>query len=337
MSDNQPPPNPYGQQPQQGGYGQPQQPQQPPQGGYGQPPQAPYGQAQGQPGYGYPQQGQPPQAPYGQAPQQPGYGYGQPPVPPQGGGSGKRTGIIIGSVVALVAIGFGVFFATRSDDSGNSAKPGNSAGTNDDKSAGTNDGKGGDSGAVKDDGKQYRLITPDTVAGTYKKSTEVDSDDGFEDDDLVLLKSLGMTDPQKVSGTYNSGSELTGTLLEFSGVYGKIPDPQRVVDGMFADLKKQTTEDTTSDGGKNELVGSPQQVSPAGMDDAVMKCQMSKYTKGTKSLSTPVCLWADHSTVGTTLPIDLTAATAGIGGGMPIEDAAALTAKVRQDVRVPLN
>ncbi|MFD8592219.1 RDD family protein [Streptomyces sp. NPDC059637] len=54
------PNNPYGQQPQQPGYGYPQQgaPQQP------------------QPGYGYPQQG---------APQQPGYGYPQQGVPPQQG------------------------------------------------------------------------------------------------------------------------------------------------------------------------------------------------------------------------------------------------------------
>ncbi|MEU6853739.1 hypothetical protein ABZ901_27905 [Actinacidiphila alni] len=313
MSYNQPPPNPYGQQPPQGGYGQPQPPQQ---GGYGQPPQAPYGQQQGQPGYGYPQQGQPPQAPYGQVPpQQPGYGYGQPPMPPQGGGSGKRTGIIVGAVVALVAIGAGVFFVTKGGD----------------------DDKGG-SASIKNDGKQYKLITPDTVAGAYTKSKDGGgSSDGFDDDDVTLLKGLGVSNPTKVSAGYTSGSELTGKLLQFSGVYGKVADPQKVVDGMFADLKKQASKDSGSDSGKTELIGSPQTVKPAGMDDAVMKCQSTKYTEGAKSFTTPICLWADYSTVGYTLPIDLTVASTGSGDGMPINDAAELTAKVRHDVRVPLN
>ncbi|MFJ5612207.1 hypothetical protein ACIQCJ_22800 [Streptomyces sp. NPDC093221] len=330
MSDNQPPPNPYGHQPQQGGYGQPQpqQPQggygqQPQQGGYGQPPQQPYGQPQGQPGYGYPQQGPPQQAPYGQPQQQPGYGYGgQPPVPPQGGGGGKRTGIIIGAVVALVAIGAGVFFLTKGSDGDNSA----------------NGGKGGGGkSTVKNDGKQYKLITPETVAETYKKSKDADTGDGFDAKDVTLLKTLGVTDPQQVSSGYTSGSQLTGKLLEFSGVYGKVADPQKVVDGMFADLKKQAADDKESGGGKTELVGSPQKVQPAGMDDAVMSCQNTKYTEGSKSFTTPICLWADYSTVGYTLPVDLATASTGVGSGMPIDEAAALTAKVRKDVRVPLN
>jgi uncharacterized RDD family membrane protein YckC len=67
------PNNPYGQpqDPQQPGYGYPQQSPQgvPPQQGYG------YPQQPGQPGYGYPQQ-----------PGQPGYGYPQQPGYPQGGG-----------------------------------------------------------------------------------------------------------------------------------------------------------------------------------------------------------------------------------------------------------
>jgi hypothetical protein len=317
MSYNEPPPNPYGQQPPQGGYGQ--QPQggygqpQPPQQPYGQP--QPYGQAQGQPGYGYPQQGPsqgpPPQAPYGQPPQQPGYGYGQPPAPQQSGG-GKRTGIIIGAVVALVAIGAGVFFVTKSDDNGGS-------------------------GAIKNDGKQYKLVTPPTVAGSYTKSKDGGSGDGFDNDDVTLLKSLGVTNPQRVTAGYTNGSRLTGKLLEFSGVYGKVADPQKVVDGMFADLKKKADKDSGSGSGKTELVGSPQTVHPAGMDDATMKCQNTKYSQGSKSFTTPICLWADYSTVGYTLPIDMKTATLGSGSGMSINDAAELTAKVRHDVRVPLS
>ena len=70
----------YGQPPQQGGFGQPQQ-QQPQQPGYGQPQQ---------PGYGQPQQPPQQQPQYGQPPQQPGAqpGYGQPP----GGQPGAQPG-----------------------------------------------------------------------------------------------------------------------------------------------------------------------------------------------------------------------------------------------------
>ena len=105
---------PYGQQPppNTGGFNQPQDP-------YGQQPQQPGGYPgyQGQPGqpgqtgpYGYPPQGQPgpggPQGPYGPPP---GYdGYGTPP-----GGPKKRTGLIIGIIVAVVVLiggGIGAYF-----------------------------------------------------------------------------------------------------------------------------------------------------------------------------------------------------------------------------------
>lgn len=345
MSNNQPPPNPYGQQPpqnpygqpQQGGYGQPQpgygypqqdQPPAPPaygqpqQGGYGQPQQGGYGQPQ--PGYGYPQQGQQPPAPpaYGQVPQQGGYGYGQPPAAPQGGGSGKRTGIIIGAVVALVAIGAGVFFVTKGS---------------------------GDSGGLKNDGKKYKLITPATVAQDYQKNSDVsDESDGFDESDVTLMKSLGMTDPQRVQAGYLKGSLTSGgTVLDFSGAYGSIKDPKKLADGMMADLRKQANKDDSSDS-KTELVGDVQTMHPDGADDAIVECQSAKITDTSSGSSTSgkatgltICLWADYSTVGAAIPI-LTSSLLGDGGGtsmsktMTAQDTADLLAKVRKDVRVPL-
>jgi hypothetical protein len=325
MSYNQPPPDPYGQQPQgggygqpqQGGYGQPQPPQQPPpppQGGYGQPQQPP-------PGYGYPQQAPPPgqapygqqpgygqQQPYGQVPQQPGYGY--PPQPPQGGG-GKRTGIIIGVVVALVVVGVGVFFVAHKSNSGGSS--------------------------LANDGKKYKLTTPATVADTYQKSDDSSSGDGFDSSDLAQMKALGVTNPTEVSANYVSGNQLTGKLLEFSGVYGTVKDPQKVVDGMFAEMKKSATQDQSSS--KGELEGSPQKVKPTGASDAVMECQVAKISDSTsgKSFSTTLCLWADYSTVAYVVPVDVTAITTGAGGSMSVSDAADLTSKVRKDTRVEIS
>lgn len=305
MSNNQPPPNPYGQQPPQNPYGQPQQ------GGYGQP----------QPGYGYPQQGQQPPAPpaYGQVPQQ-GYGYGQPPAGPQQGGNGKRTGIIVGVVVALVAVGAGIFFVTKGS---------------------------GDSGGLKNDGKKYKLVTPDTVATDFKKSTDEDSDDdGFDDDDLALMKSLGMTDPTAVQGGYVKGSLAGGgTLLEFSGAYGSIKDPKKLADGMMSDMRKHVADDDGDEDTKTELVGDVQTMHPAGADDAVVECQQAKITDTSsdsdtsgKATNVTICLWADYTTLGAIIPIDASAILGGGGGqAMSTQDASDLLSKVRKDVRVPLS
>ncbi|BBA97423.1 hypothetical protein RVR_3162 [Actinacidiphila reveromycinica] len=320
MSYNQPPPNPYGDQPQGGGYGQPQ-PGPPPQGGYGQPqpgygygypqqappPPPPYG---GQPAYGQPPQpGYGQQPPYGQMPQQ-GYGY---PQPPQQGGNGKRTGVIVGVVVALIAVGGGVFFATRGGGSSGSS-------------------------SLHDDGKKYTLTTPDTVAGDYAKSDDSDGD-GFDDDDLAKIKALGVSDPTQVSASYKEDtSALAGKLLEFSGVYGTVKDPGKVVDGMFAMLKQGTEEDKEN-GTKVETSGSPQSVKPAGMkSDAVMKCQTIKET-GEESgqsytVNTTVCVWADYSTVAYVIPIDSAQIITGGGSAPSIADAGELTSKVRNDVEV---
>ncbi|MBY8880743.1 hypothetical protein [Actinacidiphila acidipaludis] len=324
MSYNQPPPNPYGQQPQGGGYGQPQQggygqPQPPQQGGYGQPqPPQQGGYGQPQPGYGYPQQapqpgyGQvPPQQPYGQPQpqygQQPGYGYPQQPAPPQGGG-GRKTGIIIGVVVALVAVGAGVFFVTR--------------------------GGGGSGSALKDDGKKYKLVTPDSVATEYKK--DAGSDTSLTDSDKSDFQKAGVQNPQGAGADYKSGSGLTVKALNFQGVYGTVKDPEKTVDAAFAQAAKEDNDSS----GKTELQGSPQTFHPAGMDDAVLKCQQMKYTPtdssgGPKSFTIPVCVWGDYSTIGV---IGVSDAASILGGKtQSLSDAANIAAQVRKDVRVPLS
>lgn len=318
MSYNQPPPNPYGQQPPQGGYGQ----QPPQQGGYGQPQpqQGGYGQPQGQPGYGYPQQGQPgygypqqgqPQQPqYGQMPPQQGYGGYPPPPQPQK----KNTGlIIVGAVVALAVIGGGVFLLTNKDDSGSG-------------------------GAIKNDGKQYKLIVPNTVAGSYTKSQDTTDDTALTDKDKAEFSAMGIENPKNAAGTYKSGSGLTVKGLNFEGVYGTVKDPGKVPDAAFGTVAKQG-----SDGDTNaKMVGSPQTFKPAGLDDAVMKCQSMEVTpknasgSGPKSVTLPVCVWADYSTVGIVSLSDSGALLTG-KVSISLSDAADIAAKVRKDARVPLS
>ena len=333
MSYNQPPPNPYGQQPQGGGgYGQPQQPdaygrqggygqggygqpQPPQQGGYGQP--GPYGQAQGQPGYGYPQQA--PQAPYGPPPQQdpygqqPPYGYGQPPGAPQGGGGGRRTGIVIGTVVALAAVAAGAFFLVK--------------------------GSGGDdsAGSVTNDGKHYKLAAPATVGTDFQKDRDTTEDTALTAKDKAEFEAMGVQNPQSTSSTYKSGSGLTVKGLNFEGVWGTVKNPSTVPDAAFATVAKQGDDGDT----KTEMVGSPQSFKPAGLDNAVLKCQKMKITPksatstGPKSITLPVCVWADYSTVGVVSISDTAAVLTGKDGGT-LEDAANVTAQLRKGALVQI-
>ncbi|MDG4857815.1 hypothetical protein P8605_06530 [Streptomyces sp. T-3] len=318
MSYNQP--GPYGGQPQQPGpygQGQPQQPgpygQQPQQPGYGYPQQAPQGVPPQQPGYGYPQQGQP--GGYSQ-PQQPGQPYGQQQAPygqvppPPGGGGGKKVGVIIAAVVALAAIGGGIYYFTS----------------------------GGGSSEVADDGKTYKLATPATVVdGQYTKDSSSDSD--MSDDELAAIKKAGVKNAKAVSGDYKAGDGMTAKSLAFGGAYGDIEDPEAVVDALFANMKKEAEEDKDTSKTKGELIGSPQEFTPDGFENGIMKCQEAKITNtggtsgdGPKTMTMPFCAWADHSTVAQVLSFDMSSLSSGKSASM--EDTAALAAKLRNDVRV---
>ncbi|MDQ8700956.1 hypothetical protein RCO28_00425 [Streptomyces sp. LHD-70] len=311
MSYNQP--GPYGGQPQQPGpYGQPGQPQQP--GPYGQQPQAP------QPGYGYPQQapqGVPPQQGYGHPQQQaPGpYGqqqapYGQVPPPPQGGGGGKKAGIIIAAVVAVALVAGGVWFFT-SDSSGG----------------------GGGGGSVAGDGKTYELTTPETLLGEYKKKPGSESSGAQIRD----AEKWGLKNGKEVSAQYLAGTGMSQKLIQFMGGYGEIDDPEALLDAAFAGMKQQA-ENNPSGGG--QPVGEPQDMSPSGFEDGVMRCQEMEVDLGAslggessgKPMKMPMCLWADNSTFAVVIPQETAAMLKGESASL--EEAAATTAKVRDEVRV---
>ncbi|MFE0107377.1 hypothetical protein [Streptomyces sp. NPDC059009] len=323
-------PGPYGGQPQQPGpYGQPQQAPQP---GYGYPQQAPQGVPPQQPPYGQPgPYGQQPQAPYGQQPQAP---YGQvPPPPPPGGGNGKRTGIIIGAVVALVAVGAGVFFLTKKDDD----KGGKGGGS----SVADGGGSGGGTG-VTDDGP-HKLTTPETVLSEYKKDSGASGGGGFTDDDLKDAEKAGVLNPTSVNAGYQAGDKsnpLSAKALQFMGVYGKIADPAKTVDGMFAKLKEDSAKDAGNGSSTGELTGSPEDFSTK---EAALKCQESVFknnspssgaASGPKEIRMPVCIWADHSTLGIAVPVEMADAMA--GKSPSLDDASDTALKLRKEVRVKL-
>ncbi|MDH6623387.1 hypothetical protein M2271_001174 [Streptomyces sp. LBL] len=313
MSHNQP--GPYGEQPQQPGpYGQ-----QP--GPYGQPPQAPpaqpgYGYPQqappAQPGYGYPQQapqGLPPQQqPYGQqAPygQQPPYGqapYGAP-QPPEPAGGKKKTGLIIGAVAVVAAIAVGAYFVIG--------------------------GGGGSAGsAIADDGA-HKLTTPATIIdGEYKKSNMMEASE-FSKQDLKDFESWGVQNAKGANAGYMAGTGDAMKNVMFAGVYGTVDDPEKVVDAMFSKVKQEAAKASDS-GGK--LLGSPEEFTPAGFENGVMKCQAVESSQQGQKFTMPFCIWGDHSTVTHVTLYDAAAVVS--GKNTLLKDAADLTAKVRKDVRV---
>ena len=108
---------------------------------------------------------------------------------------------------------------------------------------------------------------------------------------------------------------------------------------MFAMLEKGDQKDK-EDGTKVETSGSPQRVSPSGMNSpAVIKCQQITETEKdsgkTMTIKTTVCVWADYSTVAYVIPFDASTIMTGTGGNAPsIADAGDLTSKVRNSVEV---
>ncbi|MFC9653391.1 hypothetical protein [Streptomyces sp. NPDC056937] len=329
MSDNQP--GPYGGQPQQPGpYGQPnpygqQPPQGPPGPGYGYPQQPPQGVPPQPPqGYGYPQQpgpyGQPQQpGPYGQPPQQP--PYGQQPAyggghypPPPGQAPKKKTGLIVGaSVLALAVIAGGAYFLV-----------------------------GG--GSVPDDDKKYKLATPESVlGGEYKKAGDTGSNGGnLTKSDAKEAEGWGIRNPREVAGSYSTGEGPTQKVIDFSGVYGELEDPEKVVDAVFAE-SRQKADKAQSGGPSLEFIGEPREFTPDGFDNGVMKCQEGKFTlgqaagtsSGPGSYTMPMCVWGDQGTMGYVISAD---AGAGVTGksSLSLDEAAAQAAKLRDDVRVEI-
>uniref|UniRef100_UPI0006EB4509 hypothetical protein n=1 Tax=Streptomyces silaceus TaxID=545123 RepID=UPI0006EB4509 len=262
---------------------------------------------------------QPPQGPYGQQPQAP---YGQVPPPPPGGG--KKTGLIIGIVAVVAAAAVGGYFLLAGSDDDKGGKNGGSSNVAD--------------GGIKDDGP-HKLTTPGTLLGEYQK--EDGQTGGFNSSDLAAAEKAGVKDPQDVDAGYKAGDEsnpLAQKAIQFMGVYGDVTDPGKVVDSMFAKVKK----DSESGGGGSstgELVGSPKDFSTG---DVVLKCQESVIkndsadpgagaSSGPKEIRMPVCIWGDNSTVAVVVPVEVADAMA---GEISLEDASATALKVRKEVRV---
>ncbi|AKG42945.1 membrane protein [Streptomyces xiamenensis] len=307
-------PNPYAQggapgAPSGPGYGYPQQqPGQPgpppPPGAYpgqpGQPQGAPYGQPQAPGPYGQ----QPPQGPPGQYPGQP--PYGQMPPPPSGGGNGKKAGIIVGALAVVAALAVGGVVLLGGDDEKSETLVG------------------------------YSLSFPE-LSGEFVQIESQESS-GMTEEELAQF-GLG-PDAQGASANYLAGAdptqlesmdptELSNTVLTSMvgvGLWGEIENPEATVDALLAYAAEEAT--NSEDG---ELVGSPEKVTPSGLNGATMKCQYAEVEDAFigETVQVPVCVWADNSTMGFAAFQKQQGPETAME--MPIDEAANATAQLRSD------
>jgi hypothetical protein len=233
------------------------------------------------------------------------------PQPPAPGGGNKKTGLVIGAVAVVAAIGVGAYVMLSGD--------------------------GGGSG-VADDGP-HKLATPQTVLGEYKRFSK---EGATADDSALQLEQSGVENGTTVIGGYStadfdsydpsdpaSGSGAsefaTARTITYAGAYGEVADPEAALDRFFADMKK-SSEENSSSGARAELIGEPEAVD---LDGALMKCQAAKgqnlLTK--KEKTDWFCAWADHSTIAMVSPGDA-------AKDVTKDVAADITAKIRAEVRV---
>lgn len=197
---------------------------------------------------------------------------------------------------------------------------------------------------VADSTKGYKL-TPAAAVDDYKQDPSKPARSGpLTGKSKSDAEAAGVKDPQQAGADYQSGSKdnpLTQKMLLLQGYWGEVEDPAKVINNSFNDAEAKMREG--SNGNKVSLVGSPKDVKPAGFDGALMRCQDIKtinekadgtLAKGPTEVITPVCIWADYSTVGMVVAVDVGGALT--GKGIPQEDVAALAAKLYNTSRTKI-
>ncbi|GAA2469490.1 hypothetical protein ACFPFX_25825 [Streptomyces mauvecolor] len=185
----------------------------------------------------------------------------------------------------------------------------------------------GASGPASAAAVSYRVKTPPSImGGAFVGDANVGV--RITNGDIKGCLADGIRNLQAVSASYRSSNPDSEQRVQFLGVWGTIDDPEQAIDRDFA-----TAARTAADKTGNTFVGAPQRVFPIGLGDAVMKCQIYKPTSPSHSdadSTTPLCIWADHDTLGEVTRFDLaTGAT-----HLTLDQDADTAARVRVDTRV---
>ncbi|MFE3145098.1 hypothetical protein ACFXJ6_00235 [Streptomyces sp. NPDC059218] len=292
----QPPQGPYGPpQPQpQGPYGPPQ-----PQGPYG-PPQAqpPNGSYPQQPSYGPPQQQVPPQGAWGQpgVPGQPGY-PGQPGWPGAQPPKKKRTGLVVGITVAVLAVVGGLgYTAFKVMDIGKSVA-----------------GSGFPPA-------EYRLTAEQKLLdGEFTLASDMSREKGKEIEDTY---DPSIRNAKAVVAQYSSAK---GGALVLSGMWGQLKSPELARSKMLSGAAE-------ADGAT--LAVPAKKFTPDGYDITV-ECQVLQQKSNGTMTSFPMCAWGDGNT-GAMVAVITPETAVKAPGSIDLSRLAADTAKVRSESRKPI-
>ncbi|MET8828242.1 hypothetical protein ABZX40_02750 [Streptomyces sp. NPDC004610] len=323
-----PPQNPYGQQPPQNPYGQTAPPPQDPYGQTPPPPQNPYGQTPPPPpGSTYPQPPAYGEQPYGQPPPQPpqvppqgafGAPYGQPPASPAGaapygqpqqpwGGPPpmgppprkKRTGLILGIVGGVVALGVVVVagLALIGDEVVEDAFP----------------------------EAEYQLTLPQTLLDdSYELAEDMSDTEGRAIEDEAE-NAWDAKDATAVVATYSlGGDEAAGTLV-VSGMYGRF---------LSVDANRDSMMEGAAAADGMEVAVPPQDFTP---DDSgiTVTCEVLTQTTMGTEMSIPTCGWMDGNT-GATVAEVTPELIATVPEDVDLAAAAASALQIREEMRRPI-
>ncbi len=197
---------------------------------------------------------------------------------------------------------------------------------------------------VADSTKGYKL-TPAASVDDYARDTAKPVRSGpVTGKSKEDAEAAGVKNPQQAGAEYQSGSKdnpLTQKMLLLQGYWGEVEDPAKVINNSFSDAEKKMSE--SSNGAKVSLVGDAKDVKPTGFEGALMRCQDLKtindkadgtLAKGPKEVITPVCIWADYSTVGMVVAVDVGGALT--GKAMAQDEVAALAAKLYNTSRTKI-
>ncbi|MFC5722733.1 hypothetical protein ACFP1Z_21420 [Streptomyces gamaensis] len=121
-------------------------------------------------------------------------------------------------------------------------------------------------------------------------------------------------------GQYTSVSGQGPQTLLVSGLYGEIKDPRRSLDSMFKGMTEHPGVEITTP---------VKDITPPGVQEPVT-CEVFSFTRSGRTGSIAACGWSDHSTV-----VTVSASDTGTSNRVSLDELAANTAKVRDQVRVP--
>ncbi|MFD0292822.1 hypothetical protein [Streptomyces sp. NPDC127118] len=277
-------------------------PPQPPQGPYGPPqPQGPYGPPQSQPqhgpypqqpSYGPPQQQVPPQGAWGQpgVPGQPGWPGAQPPKK-------KRTGLVVGITVAVLAVVGGLgYTAFKVMDIGKSVA-----------------GSGFPPA-------EYRLTAEQKLLdGEFTLASDMSREKGKE---IENTYDPSIRNPKAVVAQYTSSK---GGALVLSGMWGQLKSPE------FA-RRKMLSGAAEADGAT--LAVPARKFTPDGYGITV-ECQVLQQKTNGTTTSFPMCAWGDGNT-GAMVAVITPETAVKAPGSIDLTQLAADTAKVRSESRKPI-